>query len=182
MIEPVPAAGVNLVGQFHHIGIAVPDIDEGVEELVERFDSGPVFRFTVDQLEPKMAAVESSGYGINVGFCWLGSTLVELLEPFGGVSPYDDVVSRGGGVHHFGYLTSDLMEDRRRLNAAGVSFAMADNSAEGVSMPWVYLAPAPGGVDPFGGLALELIEASPALNEAFAAMYDAIGFAPAAGR
>lgn len=182
MSEPVPGAGVNLVGQFHHVGIAVPDMDEAVEKLVERFDSGPVFRFAVDRLEPKMEAVESSGYGINVGFSWLGSTLVELLEPFGGVSPYDDVVSRGGGVHHFGYLTSDLMGDRRRLDSAGVSFAVADNSAEDISMPWVYLAAATGSIDPFGGLALELIEASPALNEAFAAMYDAIGFGPAAGR
>lgn len=180
MIERILGADLSEFAKFHHVGIAVDDMDEAIEKLAERFGSGPVWRFTVDRLEPEMEGADSSGYGLDVGFCRLGSTLIELLRPFDGVSPYDEVLRRGGGVHHFGFLTSDLEAARSRLDSAGVSFAQADNSAEHISMRWVYLAAASTTVDPFGGLAIELIEASPALNEAFAAMHDAIGLGPAA--
>jgi methylmalonyl-CoA/ethylmalonyl-CoA epimerase len=93
----------------HHVGVAVPSIDEAM-------------RFYGDKLGLAITQrMELSDRQLRVAFVQTGNVLVELLEP----TDPDTTVARflerrGPGLHHLCFGTPDIREHLRDLKDKGV--------------------------------------------------------------
>ena len=93
----------------HHIGIAVVDLDESIEQY------GALFGATVEQRE----TVEEQG--VEAASLRVGSSRVELLRPLGPETPVGRFLTkRGPGLHHVAFEVADLAGELDRLRADGV--------------------------------------------------------------
>ena len=93
----------------HHVGMAVPDLDEAIA-LYER-----LFR----------ARVEHRGHvaadGVEAAFVLVGGSRVELLAASTDESPVARFLTKHGpGMHHVAYESDDLSATLEELAAAGV--------------------------------------------------------------
>ena len=104
-----------------HIGIAVPDLDQGKKELGEVF--GLRWRpARVRKLTLADAAGQAYEVECHVVFSLGGPFAVEVWQAIPG-TPLD--VPEGGGVHHIGYWVDDLAAAAKRLDAPGYATAAA---------------------------------------------------------
>jgi methylmalonyl-CoA/ethylmalonyl-CoA epimerase len=95
---------------FHHVGVAVPDLNEAIPTYRNLFDyellSGPFD----DPIQ-------------NVSVCFLsrgeGDTVIELVAPLGPNSPIDRTLKKGGGTYHVCYEVPDLGAAIDRLTGQG---------------------------------------------------------------
>ena len=98
-----------------HIGIAVPDLDQGKKELGEvfglRWRPARVRRLTLTDAAGQTYEVEC-----HVVFSLGGPFAVEVWQAIPG-TPLD--MPEGGGVHHIGYWVDDLAAEAKRLDALG---------------------------------------------------------------
>jgi catechol 2,3-dioxygenase-like lactoylglutathione lyase family enzyme len=98
-----------------HIGIAVPDLAEGQEELGGVFGlewrPARVRSLTLADAAGRLHEVEC-----HVAFSLGGPFAVEVWQAIPG-SPLD--IPEGGGVHHIGYWVNDLAAEAERLEALG---------------------------------------------------------------
>lgn len=84
---------------FHHVGVAVRNVQEAIPNYVSLFGykliSGPFD----DPIQ-------------NVSVCFLsrgeGDTVIELVAPLGPNSPIDRTLKRGGGTYHVCYEVPDM--------------------------------------------------------------------------
>jgi methylmalonyl-CoA/ethylmalonyl-CoA epimerase len=84
---------------FHHVGIAVRDLQEGISNYKNLFGykvvSGPF---------------EDTNQAVSV--CFLsrgdGDTVIELVAPLGPFSPIDRMLKEGGGTYHVCYQVPDI--------------------------------------------------------------------------
>jgi catechol 2,3-dioxygenase-like lactoylglutathione lyase family enzyme len=98
-----------------HIGIAVPDLARGKEELGEAF--GLRWRpVRVRRLTLADAAGRSHEVECHVAFSLGGPFAVEVWQAIPG-TPLD--IPEAGGVHHIGYWVDDPAAEARRLEALG---------------------------------------------------------------
>jgi methylmalonyl-CoA/ethylmalonyl-CoA epimerase len=92
-----------------HIGVAVEDLDAAIELYKQRFEMG----------EQHREVVESQG--VEAVLLEIGEGHVELLKP---LSPDTAVgkfiASRGPGLHHVAYQTSDIDAALEQVKAAGL--------------------------------------------------------------
>ena len=92
-----------------HIGVAVEDLDAAIELYKQRFEMG----------EQHREVVESQG--VEAVLLEIGEGHVELLKP---LSPDTAVgkfiASRGPGLHHVAYQTSDIDTALEQVKAAGL--------------------------------------------------------------
>jgi len=92
-----------------HIGVAVEDLDAAIELYRQRFEMG----------EQHREVVESQG--VEAVLLEIGEGHVELLKP---LSPDTAVgkfiASRGPGLHHVAYQTSDIDAALDQVKAAGL--------------------------------------------------------------
>jgi methylmalonyl-CoA/ethylmalonyl-CoA epimerase len=92
-----------------HIGVAVEDLDAAIELYKQRFEMG----------EQHREVVESQG--VEAVLLEIGEGHVELLKP---LSPDTAVgkfiASRGPGLHHVAYQTSDIDAALDQVKAAGL--------------------------------------------------------------
>jgi len=92
-----------------HIGVAVEDLDAAIELYTQRFEMG----------EQHREVVESQG--VEAVLLEIGEGHVELLKP---LSPDTAVgkfiASRGPGLHHVAYQTSDIDAALEQVKAAGL--------------------------------------------------------------
>ena len=100
-----------------HIGIAVPDLDQGKKELGEvfglRWRPARVRRLTLTDAAGQTYEVEC-----HVVFSLGGPFAVEVWQAIPG-TPLD--VPEGGGVHHIGYWVDDLAAEAKQLDTPGCS-------------------------------------------------------------
>jgi catechol 2,3-dioxygenase-like lactoylglutathione lyase family enzyme len=98
-----------------HIGIAVPDLEQGKKELGEvfglRWRPARVRMLTLVDMAGRTHEVEC-----HVVFSQGGPFAVEAWQAIPG-SPLE--MPAGGGVHHIGYWVDDLAAEARRLDALG---------------------------------------------------------------
>jgi catechol 2,3-dioxygenase-like lactoylglutathione lyase family enzyme len=98
-----------------HIGIAVPDLEQGKQELGEVFG----LRWRPDRVR-KLTLADAAGrpYEVecHVTFSLGGPFAVEAWQAIPG-TPLD--MPDGGGVHHIGYWVDDLAAEAKRLDALG---------------------------------------------------------------
>ena len=107
----------------HHVGVVVRDIDEAIAHL-EALGFGP---FQFDE-EHKVFAIEFKGelhgrpaeWTTKISNAKMGNVELELLEPYAGDQALKETLeAQGEGLHHVGWLTTDLQGDIERATARG---------------------------------------------------------------
>ncbi len=93
----------------HHVGIAVPSIDEAM-----RFYGEKLGLSVLDQ-------IELADRKLRVAFVQTANTLLELLEPTDTDTPVGRFLERRGpGLHHLCFGTPDIREHLRDLKDKGI--------------------------------------------------------------
>ena len=102
------------MGSIWHIGIAVPDLEEGKEELGDvfglRWRPARVRKLTLADLAGQSYEVEC-----HVVFSLGGPFAVEVWQAIPG-TPLE--MPRTGGGHHIGYWVDDLAAEAKRLDSS----------------------------------------------------------------
>jgi len=93
---------------IHHVGVAVPDLDEAVATWERLFGAEVVSRESVSE------------QGVATALLELGSGRVELLAPLGDDTPVGKFLDRRGpGMHHLAIEVDDIAVELQRLAAEG---------------------------------------------------------------
>jgi methylmalonyl-CoA/ethylmalonyl-CoA epimerase len=107
----------------HHVGVVVRDIDKAIAHL-EALGFGP---FKFDD-EHKVFAINFKGelhgkpaeWTTKISNALMGDVELELLEPSEGDQALKETLdAQGEGLHHIGWLTTDLQGDIERATARG---------------------------------------------------------------
>lgn len=94
---------------LHHVGIVVTDVEAAALDHQRRWGitAGPIVDLSFSQaLLSGVPADVSARYR----FIDTGASQIELIEPASRPSPYDELLSAGGGVHHLAYFV-DRIDD-----------------------------------------------------------------------
>ena len=95
--------------RIDHIGVAVEDLDAAIELYRERFGMAKQHREVVEQ------------QGVEAVLLEIGEGHVELLRPLGPDTAVGKfLASRGPGLHHVAYQTSDIDSALEQVRAAGL--------------------------------------------------------------
>lgn len=98
-----------MFGRIDHIGIAVEDIDAGIELYEKSFEMELGLRETVEE------------QGVEAALLNVGDGHVELMAPLGPDTPVGKFLAkRGAGMHHVAYAVDDIDTTLERLAAAGI--------------------------------------------------------------
>ncbi|HEV3402939.1 MAG TPA: methylmalonyl-CoA epimerase [Gaiellaceae bacterium] len=93
---------------IHHLGVAVPDLDEAVATYERLFGARVEHRDTV------------ADQGVEAASVRVGVSRVELLAPLRSETPVGRfLASRGPGMHHVAYEVEDILVSLADLKAAG---------------------------------------------------------------
>lgn len=93
---------------IHHLGVAVPDLDEAIETYTRLFGATLEHRAIVP------------GQGVEAAAVLIGDSRVELLAPTADDTPVGRFLARRGpGLHHVAYVVDDLAAALADLAAAG---------------------------------------------------------------
>jgi methylmalonyl-CoA/ethylmalonyl-CoA epimerase len=96
-------------GRIDHIGVAVEDLDKAIELYRDGFGMAEQHRETVTQ------------QGVEAVLLEIGEGHVELLKPLGPETAVGKfLASRGPGLHHVAYQTSDIDAALEQVRAAGL--------------------------------------------------------------
>jgi methylmalonyl-CoA/ethylmalonyl-CoA epimerase len=96
-------------GRIDHIGIAVEDLDAGIELYEKGFQMELGLRETVEE------------QGVEAALLNIGDGHVELLAPLGPETPVGKYLAkRGAGLHHVAYAVDDIDATLEQLAAAGI--------------------------------------------------------------
>jgi methylmalonyl-CoA epimerase len=96
-------------GRIDHIGIAVEDIDAGIELYEKSFEMELGLRETVEE------------QGVEAALLNVGEGHVELMAPTGPDTPVGKFLAkRGAGLHHVAYAVDDIDSTLERLAASGI--------------------------------------------------------------
>ena len=107
----------------HHVGVVVRDIDNAIAHL-EALGIGP---FKFDD-EHKVFAIDFKGelhgepaeWTTKISNAKMGEVELELLEPCKGDQALKETLdAQGEGLHHIGWLTTDLQGEIDRATARG---------------------------------------------------------------
>ena len=99
---------------IHHLGLAVPDLDEAVATYVRLFGGTLEHREVIRDQGTEAAAV------------LVGASRVELLAPLGDDTPVGRFLARRGpGMHHVAYEVDDVAAALADLSAAGAELVDA---------------------------------------------------------
>jgi methylmalonyl-CoA/ethylmalonyl-CoA epimerase len=109
--------------RLHHVGVVVRDIDKAIAHL-ESLGFGP-FRFDESH---KVFAIDFKGelhgqpaeWTTKISNAKMGEVELELLEPYAGDQALKETLdAQGEGLHHIGWLTTDLQGDIERATTRG---------------------------------------------------------------
>jgi methylmalonyl-CoA/ethylmalonyl-CoA epimerase len=95
--------------RIDHIGVAVEDLDAALDLYKGRFEMAEQHREVVEQ------------QGVEAVLLEVGEGHVELLKPLGPDTAVGKfLASRGPGLHHVAYQTSDIDSALEQVRAAGL--------------------------------------------------------------
>lgn len=109
--------------RLHHLGVVVRDIDKAIAHL-EALGFGP---FKFDD-EHKVFALTFKGelhgkpaeWTTKISNAKMGDVELELLEPYKGDQALKETLdAQGEGLHHIGWLTTDLQGEIAKATARG---------------------------------------------------------------
>jgi methylmalonyl-CoA epimerase len=96
-------------GRIDHIGVAVEDLDAGIELYGKSFEMELAHRETVEE------------QGVEAVLLDVGEGHVELLAPLSPDTPVGKYLARKGpGLHHVAYAVEDVDATLEGLKAAGI--------------------------------------------------------------
>jgi methylmalonyl-CoA/ethylmalonyl-CoA epimerase len=95
--------------RIDHIGVAVDDLDDAIDLYRARYGMAEQYREVVEE------------QGVEAVMLAIGEGHVELLRPLGPDTAVGKfLASRGPGLHHVAYQTSDIDSALERVRAAGL--------------------------------------------------------------
>lgn len=94
---------------FHHVGIAVRNIDRSAEAFAQAFGA------TLEE-----ETFHDEHQRVRIRFLRIGDLRVELLEPAGEGSPLENILKRGIGIYHSCHEVEDLDATLEQLKRDGV--------------------------------------------------------------
>ena len=98
-----------MFGRIDHIGVAVEDLDAGIELYEKSFGMELGLRETVEE------------QGVEAALLNVGEGHVELMAPTGPDTPVGKFLAkRGAGMHHVAYAVDDIDATLEQLAAAGL--------------------------------------------------------------
>jgi len=99
------------LGQLNHVAIAVPDLNRSRQFYKEVLQAK-------DVSEP----VDLPAHGVTTVFVSLGNTKIELLAPFGEMSPVENFLQKNkdGGIHHICIEVDDIHQAMQEITAKGI--------------------------------------------------------------
>jgi methylmalonyl-CoA/ethylmalonyl-CoA epimerase len=98
-----------MFGRIDHIGVAVEDLDAGIELYRDSFEMALAHRETVEE------------QGVEAVLLDVGEGHVELLRPLGPDTAVGKFLARKGpGLHHVAYAVDDIDATLEKLRAAGL--------------------------------------------------------------
>jgi methylmalonyl-CoA/ethylmalonyl-CoA epimerase len=109
--------------RLHHVGVVVKDMDAAIAQM-EALGFGP-FKF---DNEHRTFAIDFKGELHGEPAEWttlisngmMGDVELELLEPVAGNQALKETLdAQGEGLHHIGWITTDLQADMEKAKAAG---------------------------------------------------------------
>lgn len=96
------------MNKIEHIGIAVKNLKQANE----------VYSLLLKTMPYKTEKVESEG--VKTSFFKCDDSKIELLEATNETSPIAGFIAkRGEGIHHIAFAVDDIVEEMKRLEAAG---------------------------------------------------------------
>jgi methylmalonyl-CoA epimerase len=129
--------------RFHHVGVAVEDLDAAIEMYTSRFGAVLTHR------------AKNERDGLEAAFLEMGSAEVELLAALREDSTVGKFIAkRGPGLHHVAYAVTDIKQALADAQAAGMELidAVPRIGLHGVPIGFVH----PRSV---GGVLTEFVEA-----------------------
>ena len=132
-----------MIKRIHHIGIAVPALDQGARAW------GPAGIGLTEEGREDVVAAKT-----RVAMFPVGATRIELLEPMGEGTPVAKFLEkRGPGIHHICLEVDDLRSEMARLRTLGLRLTTEEptSGAHGALVAWIH----PGDT---GGVLIELNE------------------------
>ena len=104
-----------MFARIDHIGVAVEDLEAGIELYGKSFEMELAHRETVEE------------QGVEAVLLDVGDGHVELLAPLGPETPVGKYLARKGpGLHHVAYAVDDIDSTLERLVASGVELIDAE--------------------------------------------------------
>ncbi|MBJ92893.1 MAG: methylmalonyl-CoA epimerase [Rickettsiales bacterium] len=96
--------------RLHHVGIAVPSLDEGAKAW------GPTGLGLLEEGREEVTSAST-----KIAMFPVGESRIELLEPMGDDSPVGKFLSkRGPGIHHLCFEVEDIEAEIIRIAASGM--------------------------------------------------------------
>jgi hypothetical protein len=144
------------VGRLVKISIVTRDLDATVRAYLDVVGIGPwrIFDLGPDRLRYVRIAGEPAGFRARVAWAIIGDTLIELIEPREGRSPYHEALeTRGEGVCSLGVLPGRDGFEKLIGHGAALGYAESMQGALTGSYPSSYF-----GARRFIGTDLEVLE------------------------
>ncbi len=99
-----------MLKRVHHVGVVVPDLQEGLS----------FWRDALGLEFVKGATIEEQG--VRAALLRIGDSEVELLEPLSADNPVGRFLARrGGGLHHLCFETDDVARELETARARGIA-------------------------------------------------------------
>jgi catechol 2,3-dioxygenase-like lactoylglutathione lyase family enzyme len=133
------------------IGIVVRSIDQTIQYYQEAFGFGP---FEIRDVDYPTATYygETAGYRGKRAFFHLGPIQIELIELKDGKTIHESFLrEKGEGLHHIGFLVSDLKEGKKRAERCGFRVIQGFTRSDGTGFAYL-------DSDKVGGVIFELIQ------------------------
>ncbi|MBF0431788.1 MAG: VOC family protein [Fibrobacteria bacterium] len=109
------------------IAFIVPDLEQTVKNMTERFGCGPWHYYTYGK--PLVKRMTRRGkpteYKMKIALGYIGEMRIELIEPLEGDTVYKEFVEKHGyGIHHLGVLTDDMQDSLKKAEESGLEMTM----------------------------------------------------------
>jgi hypothetical protein len=122
------------LGEPHHSGYVVEDIEATVNRLADQLGAGPFFLIESVPLENVLSIGEAADFVHNSAFGYCGGGAIELIEP---VSLAPERVEKRfsvprPGIHHVAYAVppTEVADLRRSLDERGLSQYLSSQLGE----------------------------------------------------
>ena len=139
------------IGQLHHVGVAVKDVDKTIEFLSQTLGLGPWQVLEICYVGDTVK-IGKAPFRFKLAFAELGPIQLELVQPIEGRSVQSQFLETWGeGLHHIGFQVPNVDQVVSRLQELGVGVVQSVVSERG-NYTHVVVS---------GGIDLEFIQAFP---------------------
>jgi methylmalonyl-CoA/ethylmalonyl-CoA epimerase len=107
----------------HHVGIIVAELSPAMDSWHKNLGVS----FWVFEVNETNSRFSGSGpaFKVRFGFGLMGVSAIELIQPVEGETIYSEYLrGRGPGLHHLGFLVTDLAASGRQLESAGCQLVL----------------------------------------------------------